>query len=229
VRLLPDYLHELAETEARIADLQQQREAFERGEDAGNDGEETEENSENRRNYAKELEEQLKDSRAALKEAERRLRESKRHRKGNSAEQNIRALSLFDEPDATIALTTDVEALRKEVAQLDAQLQPYHEIKANLSTAQQHLRKLKQALIQCIKDAHSALAPEKCEDMILDIARDDIADELEHYLLAHRHQVIVAIENWWDKYHVTLQDIRSARNAAEQRLESLLMELGYAN
>ncbi len=234
VRLLPDYLHELAETEARIADLQQQREAFERGEEAGDDGEEVEENGENRRNYAKELEDRLKDSRAALKEAEKRLQQAKRNNKGNGTAQYAHSLPLFaetvlDEPFDTQTLTTEVETLRQEVTQLDAQLQPYREIKANLSVAQQHLRKLKQALIQRIKDAHAALTPQQCEDMILDIAHDDIESELERYLLAHRQQVIAAVENWWDKYHVTLQDIRTARDAAEQRLADLLKELGYAN
>jgi hypothetical protein len=234
VRLLPDYLRELAETEARIADLQQQREAFEHGEEAEDDSEETEENGENERNYAKELEDRLKDTRAALKEAEKLLQQAKRNSKSNGTAQYAQTLPLFaetvvEEPDVIQPLTIKVETLRQEVAQLDAQLQPYREIRASLSTAQQCLRKLKQVLVQRIKDAHAALTTQQCEDMVLDIAYDDIADELEHYLLAHRQLIIATIENWWDKYRITLQDIRSARDVAEQELVGLLKELGYAN
>ena len=233
VRLLPDYLRELAEAEAHIADLQQQREAFEQGEEAGNDSGDAEENGESKRNYAQELEDLLKDTRAALKDAEKRLHQTKRNKKGSSTAQHAQTLPLFaetvpDKPDDTQTLATEVETLRQEITRLDAQLQPYREIRANLSVAQQQLRELKQALIQRIEDARTALTPQQCEDIILDIAHDDIADELERYILAHRQRVIATIENWWDKYRITLRDIRSARNAAEERLANLLEELGYA-
>jgi type I restriction enzyme M protein len=38
----------------------------------------------------------------------------------------------------------------------------------------------------------------------------------------------VAVENWWDKYRVTLQDIESQRDAARQQLSEFLSGLGYA-
>jgi type I restriction enzyme M protein len=234
VRLLPDYLRELAETEAHIADLHQQREAFEQGGEVGNDSEEAEENGEGKRNnYAKELEDLLRDTRAALRDAEKRLQQTKRNTKGSSTAQYAQTLPLFaetvpDKLDDTQTLAAEVETLRQEITRLDAQLQPYREIRANLSVAQQHLRKLKQALIQRIKDAYTALTLQQCEDMILDIAHDDIADELERYLLVHRQQVIAVIENWWDKYRINLQAIRSARDFAEKKFDVLMKELGYA-
>src|SRR5581483_6771457 len=132
-------------------------------EEAEDGSEGVEENGANRRNYAKELEDRLKDSRAALKEAEKRLQQAKRNGKGNGTVKNAHTLPLFDEPDTVITLTTEVETLSQEVVQIDTQLQPYREIRANLSTAQRHLRKLKQALIQRIKDAHTTLTPHQCE------------------------------------------------------------------
>jgi len=40
--------------------------------------------------------------------------------------------------------------------------------------------------------------------------------------------VIVTVENWWDKYRVTLQDIETERDAARQQLNEFLSGLGYA-
>jgi hypothetical protein len=52
--------------------------------------------------------------------------------------------------------------------------------------------------------------------------------ELERYVVAHRQQVIAAIENWWDKYRVTLRDIGAERDASAKRLDEFLQGLGYA-
>jgi type I restriction enzyme M protein len=229
MRLLPEYLRELAETQARIADLQQRREAFERGElgeDAEDGDRDVEDNGNGKRNYAKELEGQLKALNASLRDAERKLQEAKR-RKGNGSAQ-LQALPLFEEADITSPLTEQVDRLRQEVAALDAKLQPYREIKANLSQAQQHLRKLKQILVQRIQEAYAALTPQQCEDLVLSIAYDDLSSELERNVVAHLQQVIAVVESWWDKYRITLNDIRAERDAVEQRLTSLLEKLGYA-
>jgi hypothetical protein len=58
--------------------------------------------------------------------------------------------------------------------------------------------------------------------------QDDLAAQLERYVTAHRQQVIAAVENWWDKYRVTLRAIETERDAAVSRLEVFMRELGYA-
>jgi type I restriction enzyme M protein len=54
---------------------------------------------------------------------------------------------------------------------------------------------------------------------VLAIFKDGLTAELERYVTAHRQQVIVAVENWWDKYRVTLQDIEGERDAAAKAVE----------
>src|SRR5260370_36609741 len=122
----------------------------------------------------------------------------------------------------------EIERLRQEVAELDAKLNPYRKIKAQLATVQKRLRQLKDIayLVRTIEEAHATLTPQQCEDIVLNIAHDDLANELERHLLAHRQQVITAVENWWDKYRVTLQEIRTMRDKAEQKLVKLLRGLG---
>ena len=237
-RLIPDYVRELAETEELVAELQQQRANFERSDDDGSEygneddaftGEEEdiEENDEPKRNYTKELEERLKACRTALKDGERHLSEAKRRKKRNGGAQ----LPLFgdNEPDIVLELTAEVERLRYSVNELNAKLEPYREIKTKLSEAQKHLRKLKDIpyLVQHIEQTYNTLTTQQCEEIVLGITHEDLENELGRYLLAHRQQVIAAIENWWDKYRVTLQEMRTDRDKAEWKLEGLLERLGY--
>jgi len=237
IRLVPDYLRDLEETESLVSDLQIQRKAFESTidsengddddeDDSENGDEESEDNGNSKYNYAKKLEDRLKEKRMALKDAERKLQEIKRLSKSNGKVQ-AQMLPLFAEADNAASLKTEVETLRQEVEQLDAQLQPYREIKTKLSEAQKHLNwlKKKETLIKHIQEAHAALTAQQCEDMVLNIAHDDLITQLERYLLIHRQIIIVTIENWWDKYRVTLRTILAERDAAEQKLAILLKEL----
>jgi type I restriction enzyme M protein len=50
---------------------------------------------------------------------------------------------------------------------------------------------------------------------------------LESYVIAHRQEVIAAVENWWDKYWVTLRDIEGEREKAVVALSEFSRELGY--
>ncbi len=72
------------------------------------------------------------------------------------------------------------------------------------------------------------LTDEECQGLALAIFKDGLTAQLERYVTAHRQQVIVVVENWWDKYRVTLQDIEGERDVATKRLSKFLSGLGYA-
>ncbi|MHC5831208.1 MAG: hypothetical protein ACYT04_88410, partial [Nostoc sp.] len=65
-RLMPDYLQDIAEAEAKIAELEQQKESFEQGEEAEADTEEGEESE--AVNIVKDVETDLKYIRNLIKE-----------------------------------------------------------------------------------------------------------------------------------------------------------------
>ncbi|MBV9690558.1 MAG: N-6 DNA methylase [Ktedonobacteraceae bacterium] len=236
-RLLPEYLREIDESKVSIAELEQQKEAFERGEyveytDNGDDNtaNDTDEQREERevRNYARDLEQQLAALKAKLRQPERRLQELKRPQK-NSA----KTMSLFDDipsPEAELAtLEAEIATLQQQLSAIERELQPYRDIKERLTEARQHLRQLYDELITRLQQARSALTSAQCEQLILDLCKDEIAVQLERYITAHRQQVIVTFETWWDKYHVTLREIEAKRDEAAQRLGSMLRGLGYVN
>ena len=94
--------------------------------------------------------------------------------------------------------------------------------------AKAELKTLKNELVKRLEAARAALSDEDCRDLVLAIFKDGLIAELERYVTAHRQQVIAAVENWWDKYRVTLQDIEAERDAAAKKLNEFLQGLGYA-
>ncbi len=91
------------------------------------------------------------------------------------------------------------------------------------------MQELLNELLKCLDEKRQQLTPEECEYHVLEITRDEIAVQLERYVTAHGQQVITAIENWWDKYSVTLQDIEQKRDETARQLAGFLKGLGYGD
>lgn len=100
-------------------------------------------------------------------------------------------------------------------------------LKRDLAQARKTFQTLQKQFAACLGQASAALTDEQCRRLVLDVARDDLAGHLERYVAAHRQQVIAAVENWWDKYRVTLCDVEAARDAAAARLADYIARLGY--
>ena len=158
VRLLPDYLNEVTETEAKKAELEGRLEAI------------------NNKN---------------------------------------------GDGDAEAAVATeDVEELSEEETKA---------LRAELRDIKKKLKNLRAELAKRLSEVRTAQTLEQCQRLVLDIAKDDLAAQLEDYIGAHRQQVIAAIENWWDKYRVRFPEIECARARAKGLLDDHLKNLGYAD
>ncbi|GJD22892.1 hypothetical protein RIVM261_078480 [Rivularia sp. IAM M-261] len=90
------------------------------------------------------------------------------------------------------------------------------------------LRELKSNLVRRLEEERATLTYEQCQDFVLAIFQEGLMVELARYVTAHRQMVIAAVENWWDKYQVTLQDIETERDAAAKQLDEFFERLGYA-
>ncbi|MEJ1930225.1 hypothetical protein WDZ92_08050 [Nostoc sp. NIES-2111] len=211
-RLMPDYLQDIAEAEAKIAELEQQKEAFEQGEEAEADAEEGEESE--AVNIVKDLETDLKYIKNLIKEPKKELKILKK--------------SPLLNKDKIAELEAFIQENEADIAEIEAQLEPYREIVKQLREAKAELKTLKDELVKRLEAARAALSDEDCRDLVLAIFKDGLIAELERYVTAHRQQVIAAVENWWDKYQVTLQDIEAERDAAAKKLNEFLQGLGYA-
>lgn len=101
------------------------------------------------------------------------------------------------------------------------------ELKRELAAAKKNLKALHKTSAERLEEAREALGPDKVGELVLGILKADLGKELDRYVAAHRQKVIAAVENWWDKYRVTLRDIEGERNAAKARLDEFLKGLGY--
>ncbi|MEH2184138.1 hypothetical protein [Nostoc sp.] len=208
---MPDYLQDIAEAEAKIAELEQQKSAFEQGEEAEANIEEAEESE--AVNIVKDLETKLKYLKNLIKEPKKEFK-------------ILKKTPLFNK-DKIAELEAFIEENEAEIAKIEAQLEPYKEIVKQLKEGKAELKTLKNELVKRLSSARAALTDEDCQELVLAIFKDGLIAELERYVTAHRQQVIAAVENWWDKYRVTLQDIETERDAAAKKLNEFLQGLGY--
>ncbi|MGO0307885.1 type I restriction-modification system subunit M [Endozoicomonas acroporae] len=72
-----------------------------------------------------------------------------------------------------------------------------------------------------------SLTPEAAAELLLNILHQDMRTIVERYISSQRQLIVAAVENWWDKYKVTLTEIEHKRDAAAQKLQGFLSGLGY--
>jgi type I restriction enzyme M protein len=232
-RLIPEYLEELAAVQSAIAELEQEKEAFERGEDVENGGGDSEpdDDEEVPANYAKELESRLRELKNSIKEPLQRIKHLSRG-PGVKDKGSIAAQKKLGNDTTTLEaeleeLAEQVVPVQGKIEELERELQPYKEIKSRLTEAKKTLKGLNADLVERLEQARGELKVEQSQQLVLDILKDDLSAQLEHYVSAHRQQVVAAVENWWDKYYEPLSKIEQQRDVATKKLGELMSELGY--
>ncbi len=100
-------------------------------------------------------------------------------------------------------------------------------LKAELAKVKKQQRELERAFLSTLDFARAALNGQQEQDLVIRIWHEDLTGHLDGYVTAHRRKVVAAVENWWDKYAVSLAAIESICDAATATLTSQLRELGY--
>ena len=125
----------------------------------------------------------------------------------------------------------ELEQARQDIVRLEQEkeVQPYVKITNQLKEARKRLKELQKKFIKRLYEAREALSDEDCRNLVLDILNEKLAGHLKSYVTAHRQEVIAAVENWWDKYRVTLRDIEHNKEKAMAKLGKFLERMNYAN
>jgi type I restriction enzyme M protein len=131
-----------------------------------------------------------------------------------------------------IRLITDyleeLEHARQDIVRLEQDKKGKTHVKTNqLKVAKKQLKERQNQFIKRVHDARDTLSDDDCRDLVLDILNEKLAGHLESYVAAHRQEVVAAVENWWDKYYVTLRDIEGERENAAMTLSKFSRGLGY--
>jgi type I restriction enzyme M protein len=99
--------------------------------------------------------------------------------------------------------------------------------KQQLTALKKQIKAQNQGFARQLGEAVDALDDAGAAELLLTILRNDMQAILARYLGAQRQQVVIAFENWWDKYRVTLTQTEAARDAAARELSGFLKGLGY--
>jgi type I restriction enzyme M protein len=96
-----------------------------------------------------------------------------------------------------------------------------------LAAVKKQQKAMQQEFITQLGKARAELSADQERDLVLRLAKNDLATHLDGYVTVHRQQIITALETWWEKYTVSLRQTESERDAATSRLAEFLKELGY--
>jgi type I restriction enzyme M protein len=115
-----------------------------------------------------------------------------------------------NDEEVVVVSPTDLAALKKDMAGI-----------------KKRQRAMQQEFIIKLGKARAELTASQERNLVLRLAERDVAAHLDAYVNTHRQQIIAALENWWDKYAVPLDQIDAARDAAIAKLSRFLKDLGY--
>jgi type I restriction enzyme M protein len=101
-------------------------------------------------------------------------------------------------------------------------------LKKELSAAKKKLKAKEGNFTKRLQEGRAALDEDGARELVLGILRTDLDAILARYVADHRQRLVAAVENWWDKYRVTLTSIEEERDAAAGKLREYLGGLGYA-
>jgi type I restriction enzyme M protein len=100
-------------------------------------------------------------------------------------------------------------------------------LKKELAGVKKQQKSMQQDFITKLGKARAELTATQEHDLVLRLAKNDVAAHLDAYVFAHREHIIDALENWWDKYAISLHEIESECHNAANKLSDFLKELGY--
>ena len=228
--MIPDYLDELEQARQDIVCLEQEKEAFE-SRDFANDAEDEPSKDEGEKlNYAKELKARNKELKNEIKEDKKQIKilTGSVQRKGSIKFHPDRGDDTTELKIQLNALIEKVEPVENKIQELEKELSSYVEISNQLREAKKRFKELQKKFIKRLHEARDAISDEDCRNLVLDILNEKLAGHLKSYVTAHRQEVIAEVENWWDKYRVTLRDIEGERKRAKKQLSEFEEDLGYA-
>jgi type I restriction enzyme M protein len=237
-RTMTDYLERIAAAKAEIARLKGEKEAFEQS-NAPDDADEEELSA---WNYAKDLDRQTRELKAEHKDAVKELAKLEKQAAKSSPPRSSRreeAHSISGERSQSLltsaATVQTLNALREklkpvldQLATLAATLVPYEQIKGELAEARARYRTLTDEFVSELKSRCDAMNDDQKRVLVLELFAQDVQAGLDAAVAEKRQELVRFIEGLWDKYRVTLTNLRDTRGNIEERLSTFLKAMNYA-
>jgi type I restriction enzyme M protein len=234
-RVMADYLERIAAAKADIARLKGEKEAFEQG----NPPDDADEEELANWNQARDLERQMKELKAehkdALKELAKLEKAAAKTRPGLFDQQEAVAVKNPSPSGRGAGVRADDLAAAKarllpvldRLAAIEAELAPYEAIKKQLAEARARYRELTAAFVDVLKFRCDALSEDEKRDLVLELFAQDVQVGLDAAVNEKRQELVRFLEGVWDKYRVTLTNLRDSRFVIERSLNTLLEGMRY--
>jgi type I restriction enzyme M protein len=213
--IMADYLNKIAAAKADMARLKGEKEAFEQS-NAPDDAEEEELAS---WNYARDLERQARELKAEHRDA---LKELARLEKAAS-----RPRATDADRRATAEAKAAIQPVFDRLASLETALAPYECIQAQLAEARARYRELTDAFVDELKSRCAVTNEDEKRILVLALFAQDVHASLDVAVSEKRQELMRFVENLWNKYRVTLNDLRCDRMEVETQVSHFFQQLAY--
>lgn len=235
--LLPGYLAEILEAEAKVAEWNAKKEEFEAGpeEEQSEDDEDVSDEADEeaskakRRNYAQRLDDERNDLKESIKEQSDRLKTLQGNVKKVGSIRNAEAIGKDTGAMRTeeYRLNSQVGSVQERIDEIDTLLEPYKEIKRELANARRLVKEKRENLLKQLEEKIADMSEDQLATLVIEMLRDEFVEMLDDYVASHRRNVVAFVESLWEKYSTDLSSIEAIRDAATKRLRKFTKELGY--
>ena len=255
-RTMTDYLERIAAAKADIARLKGEKEAFEQSNAPDDADEEELANWNYAKDLDRQMRELKAENKDALKELAKLERAAARTvaqtsksavsqvsqpagrakkrawaAGGRSADLEIGDTAGLDTcatSKALAALRGRLQPILDELATLAAALVPYEQTKEQLAEARARYRTLTDEFVNELKSRCGAMNDDQKRVLVLELFAQDVQASLDAVVAEKRQELVRFIEGLWDKYRVTLAQLRGDRTGIETSLSEFLKQLSYA-
>jgi type I restriction enzyme M protein len=213
--IMVDYLEGIAAAKAEVGRLLGEKAAFEQS----NPPEDADEEELADWNYAKDLDRQVKELKAENRDGLKELRKLERSAaRSRATDADGRAVA---EAQACLKPVLD------QLTTLEGKLAPYEKIKGGLAAARDRYRELINNFLDELKIRCETKDGDAKQVLVLDLMAKDALAGLEGALALRLKGLARFVENLWNKYRLTLRNLREERLRVEAGLANCFRGLGY--
>lgn len=214
-RTMTDYLERIAAAKADVTRLKGEKEAFEQS----NVPDDLDEEELASWNYPKDLDRQMRDLKADNKDALKEL--SKLERAA------AKARATEDDKRAATEAKAALQPVFEQLATWESALQPYEDIKKQLTEARARFRMLTDEFVNELKSRCGEMNDDQKRALVLELFAQDVQAGLDTAVAEKRQELVRFIEGLWEKYRVTLNSLRTQRRDIEAVLNHSLETMRY--
>lgn len=124
-------------------------------------------------------------------------------------------------------LKTNNQNSIKEAEKWEALLKDIEKKEKEQKDIGKKIKQINDNLIKAVEEKRNSMSEEEAKELILDKFYQTAKQHLEKYLNTEKRELIKIFENLWDKYKVSLNEMKFERDLEVKKLEEFLERLGY--